>query len=77
MSTKRKTSQLVKDILADMSLRDKAAIANFDEQDVKYLQYAFDVCVTGKLGEDHEEGKDVIHRIWKLLKQTHRFRCVK
>jgi hypothetical protein len=35
--------QIVQDILADMPLRDKAAIANLDERDVKYLQYAFDV----------------------------------
>jgi hypothetical protein len=77
MSTKRKTDQIVQDILADMPLRDKAAIANLDEQDVKYLQYAFDVCVTGKLGEDHEEGKEVMYRIWEVLQETHRVRSVK
>jgi hypothetical protein len=69
--------QIVKDILADMPLRDKAAIANLDERDVKYLQYAFDVCVTGQLGKDHEEGKDVMYRVWKALQETYRVRCVK
>jgi hypothetical protein len=59
--------QIVKDILADMPLRDKAAIANLDERDVKYLQYAFDVRETGQLGKDHEEGKDAMYRIWKLV----------
>ena len=67
MSTESEKNQIVQEILADLTLRDKAAIANLDEEDVRFLQFAFDVCVTGKLGEDHEEGKDVMYRIWKLL----------
>jgi hypothetical protein len=77
MSAESEKNQIVQDILAAVPLRDKAAIANLDEEDVRFLQYAFDVCVTGKLGEDHEEGKDVMYRIWKVLQETHRFRCVK
>ena len=69
--------QIVQDILADMSLKEKVAIANLDEEDVKYLQYAFDVCVIGKLGDDPDEAKDVMHRIWKVLQETHRVRSVK
>jgi hypothetical protein len=63
MSAESEKNQIVQDILAAVPLRDKAAIANLDEEDVRFLQYAFDVCVTGKLGEDHEEGKDVMYRI--------------
>jgi hypothetical protein len=68
--------QIVQDILSDMPLKEKAAIANLDEEDIKYLQYAFDVCVTSQLGKDHEEGKDVMHRIWEVLQGTHRVRVV-
>jgi hypothetical protein len=75
--TYKDTDQIVQDLLADMPLRDKAAIANLAEEDIKYLQYAFDVCVTGQLGKDHEEGKDVMYRIWKVLQETHRVRSVK
>ena len=67
MTRSRELDQIVQDIMADLSLKKKAAIANLDEADVKYLQYAFDVCVTGKLGDDPDEGKDVMHRIWKVL----------
>ena len=69
--------QIVHEILADMSLKEKALIANLDEEDVPYLQYAFDVCVSGELGQDDELGKDVMHRIWKVLKGAHRIRSVK
>ena len=36
-----------------------------------------DVCVSGQLGKDDEMGKDVMHRIWEGLRETHRVRCVK
>ena len=68
--------QIVRDILADMPLKEKAIIANLDEDKVPYLQYAFDVCIRGQLGEDDEMGKDVMHRIWEVLQETHRLRCV-
>ena len=69
--------QIVQEILADMPLKEKAIIANLEEDKVPYLQYAFDVCVSGQLGKDDEMGKDVMHRIWEVLKATHRVRCVK
>ena len=65
--------QIVQDILADMSLKKKAAIAKLDEEDAPYFQYAFDTLV----GEDDEAGKSVMHRMWGMLQETHRVRCVK
>jgi hypothetical protein len=67
--------QIVQDILADMPLKEKAAIANLDEDKVPYLQYAFDVYLK-QLGKDDEMSKDVMHRIWEVLQETHRVRCV-
>ena len=68
--------QMVQDILADMPLKEKAIIANLDEDKVSYLQYAFDTCIRSQLGKDDEMSKDVMHRIWGVLKETHRVRCV-
>jgi len=65
--------EIVLDILDGMSLRDKAAIAQLDEGDVPYLQYAFDKIV----GENDELGRNVMHLIWKVLQKTHRVRVVK
>ena len=69
--------QIVQEILADMPLKEKAVIANLDEDKVPYLQYAFDVCVSGQLGRDDEMSKDVMHRMWAVLQETHRIRSVK
>ena len=69
--------QIVGDILADMPLKEKAIIANLDEDKVPYLQYAFDVCIRGQLGKDDKMSKDVMHRIWEVLQETHRVRCIK
>ena len=69
--------QIVQDILADMPLKEKAAIANLDKDKVPHLQYAFDSCIGSQLGKDDEMSKDVMHRIWELLQETHRVRCVK
>ena len=63
----------VHEILAEMSLKEKVAIANLDEEDRPYLQYAFDVCV----GMDDESSKDVMYRMWKVLQETHTVRVVK
>jgi len=68
---------IVQEILADMPLKEKAAIANLDEDKVPYLQYAFDVCVRRQLGKDDEICKDAIHRVWRVLQETHRLRRVK
>ena len=77
MSDSTNIDQTVRDILVDIPLKEKAAIANLDEDKVPYLQYAFDVCIRGQLGKDDEMGMDVMHRMWEVLQDTHRVRCLK
>ncbi len=77
MNTPTDIDQIVQEILADMPLKEKAVIANLDEDKVPYLQYAFDVCIRGQLGKDDEMGKDVMHRMWEVLQETHRVRVMK
>ena len=69
--------QIVQDILADMPLKEKAAIAKLDEDKVPYLQYAFDTCICSQTGSDDVLAKDVMYRIWKVLQKTHRVRVVR
>jgi hypothetical protein len=68
---------MVQDVMAYMPLKEKAAIANLDEDKVPLLQYAFDVYLKDGLGMDDKETKDFMHRIWEVLQETHRVRCVK
>jgi hypothetical protein len=77
MTSSNDIDQIVQDILADMPLKEKAIIANLDEDKVPYLRYAFDACIRGQLGQDDQMGKDVMHLIWEVLQETHRVRCVK
>jgi hypothetical protein len=50
MTTPANIDQIVQDILADMSLKEKAAIANLDKDKVPLLQPAFPVLLSDKLG---------------------------
>jgi hypothetical protein len=77
MTDSKNIDQIVQDILADMPLREKAIIANLEENKVPYHQYAFDVCIRSQLGKVDEIGKDVMHRTWEVLQETNRVRCVK
>ena len=77
MPSTKEIDQIVQDILADMPLKEKAAIANLDKDNVPLLQYAFDVYLKDGLGMDDEMSKDVMHRIWKVLQGTYRVRIVK
>ena len=77
MANPSNIDQIVQDILADMPLKEKAAIANLNEGKVPYLQYAFETCIRSQLGKDDEMSKDVMQRIWEVLQETHRVRCVK
>mgnify|MGYP001417648184 CR=1 FL=1 len=77
MTDSKNMDQIVQEILADMSLKEKAIIANLDEEKVPYLQYAFDVCIRSQLRQDDEMGKDVMHRIWEVLQKTHRIRSLR
>ena len=68
--------RIVTDILSAMSLKEKSLIANMDEKSLPYLQYAFDVYISRKIGDDPEAGREIMQRIWQTLKETHRIRIV-
>lgn len=71
------TDQVAQEILADMPLREKSAIAHMDETEIPYLQYAFDRCVSTQIGMNAEMSRDIMHRIWRELRATHRIRIIK
>ena len=68
--------RIVTDILATMSLKEKALIANMDEKSLPYLQYAFDVYISREAGDDPETGQEIMRRLWQRLHETHRIRLV-
>ena len=72
----RDIDPIVTDILSAMSLKEKSLIANMDEKSLPYLQYAFDVYISRRIGDDTENGKTIMRRIWQRLQETHRIRIV-
>ena len=72
----RKIDQIVIDILATLSLKEKALIANMDARSLPYLQYAFDVYISRAVGSDPESGRAIMKRVWQTLQKTHRIRLV-
>jgi hypothetical protein len=64
---------IVQQILTDMSLKDKAAIANTKQANGPELEEAFEELTR----EEDETSKAVLHRIWEELQETYRIRRVK
>jgi hypothetical protein len=69
-------NKLVQEILNDMSLKEKIAIANLSHEDINRFHELFDTYLSGQLGQDDVMGRDVMHRLWEVLQETHRVRCV-
>ena len=64
---------IVQEILTDMTLRDKAAIANTNPATGTNLEDVFEELTR----EDDETSKAVLHKIWEELQDTYRIRRVK
>jgi hypothetical protein len=69
--------RIVAEILSGMSLKEKALIAQMDEESLPYLQYAFDVYISKGAGDDPETGREIMKRVWQTLQETHRIRIVR
>jgi hypothetical protein len=64
-------------IIDDMSLREKAIIASLSYEDISYCHSLFDICPKDQLGKHYDMSKDVMHRVWEILQETHRIKSVK
>ena len=60
-----------------MTLKEKVSLASLEENEILFYHSLFDKLVSEHLGQDDEIGKDIVDRIWDMLKETHRVRCVK
>lgn len=69
--------QIALEILEEMSLKEKASIASLEEREILHFHKLFDTLIIEHLGEQDEIGKAVVHRIWEVLRKTHRIRSLK
>lgn len=64
---------IVQEILTDMSLKDKASIANTNLTNRPEIEDVFEELTR----EDDETSKAVLRKIWEELQETYRIRRVK
>ena len=70
-------AQIVDEIISEMPLEEKVALANMQEENVEVLQGVFDLYMQSKVDPDDEEYENIMHELWERLKKTHRLRVVK
>ena len=69
--------KIVDEILAEMSLEDRVYLANMEKKDVDVLQGIFDLYIRRKIDPEDEEYENIMHELWKRVRETHRLRVVK
>lgn len=47
------------------------------QKDVEVLQGVFDLYIRSKVDADDEDYEDIMHELWKRVRETHRLRIVK
>ena len=69
--------QIFDEIISEMPLKEKVALANMKREDVETLQSVFDLYVRDKIESEDTECENIMNKIWKRLWKTHRLRVVK
>ena len=60
-----------------MPLEERVSLANMEKKEVKVLQGVFDLYIRKKVDPDDEEYENIMHELWKRVRETHRLRVVK
>jgi hypothetical protein len=71
--------EIIEEIICELPLRERVAIANMNKEDIEILKNVFDKYVRGKtdIEVDDSEYTDMINNLWSKLQKTHRLRVIK
>ena len=69
--------QIFDEIISEMPLKEKVALANMKREDVETLQSVFNLYVRDRIESEDTECETILNKIWKRLWKTHRLRVVK
>ena len=69
--------QIVDEIISEMPLEEKVSLANMKQKDVEVLQGIFDLYIRDKIESEDMEYEDIMHELWKRVRETHLLRVVK
>ena len=70
-------SQIVDEILSEMPLEERVSLANMKQKDIEVLQGVFDLYIRSKVDPDDDDYENIMHELWKRVRETHRLRVVK
>ena len=70
-------SQMVDEIISEMPLEEKVSLANMRQKDIEALQGVFDLYIRDKVESEDMEYKEIMHELWKRVRETHLLRIVK
>ena len=70
-------SQMVDEIISEMPLEEKVSLANMKQKDIEALQGVFDLYIRDKIESEDMEYEDIMHELWKRVRETHLLRIVK
>jgi hypothetical protein len=68
---------IVDEILSEMPLEERVSLAHMKEKDIDVLQGVFDLYIRNKIDPDDEEYENIMHELWKRVRETHLLRVVK
>jgi hypothetical protein len=70
-------NNIVDEIFFQMPLEEKVSLANMKKEDVRVLQGVFDLYIRSKVDTEDEDYENIMHELWKRVRETHRLRVVK
>jgi len=70
-------NQIVNEIISAMPLEERVSLANMKKKDVEVLQGVFDLYIRDKIESEDMEYEDIMHELWRRVRETHLIRIVK
>ena len=84
-SISESVAEIVDQVIDDLSLKDKVAMANLEDDNIAIINMLMTDYIQSKLEEwfihygetDLTEPKEIVKEIWNRLRETHRIRIVR
>ena len=70
-------NQIIDEIISEMPLEERVSLANMKKKDVEALQGVFDLYIRDKIEPEDMEYEDIMHELWRRVRETHLLRVVK
>jgi ATP-dependent exoDNAse (exonuclease V) beta subunit len=68
---------MVDEIISQLPLEERVSFANMKKKDVEVLQGVFDLYIRNKIDPEDEDYENIMHELWKRVRETYRLRVVK